>query len=526
MRQPFAPFAGPAYSYPVIGDRTRLAILPLGDRLVVAAVRGARADAFVVEASEPASALRAELDARKLRARSVAVGLPRGAVVVKPVDLPEVAGEVAEMVRFELDRHLPFAADDAPFDFIPLPAERGVAGAPAARRVLVAAADRRVLDAALRIAQDAGLRPVSATVGAHDLLALVDPPRKRHVVWVHRVGGEADLLFLDGATLLLSRQVPVADEAAIVSELRRSFTVTGWRGCDAVWLSGDAAAPGAPMTSPLADLGVPVTTPPWTARAERLRAHLPEDGRGALELALAVAAGRRARPLDLIPAGLRPRRVTRPQLATAGTAALAAVLAAAALLVPGYRDLQRLDVVGAQITRLEPEVRAVEQIRGELERRKKLLETMETLEANSIRPLPVLRELTELVPNDAWLTLLTLDAKGVELTGQAAAASALIPLIENSPRLERAEFASPVTRGRDREQFRIHAKWESAAAAVAPVLAPAATRPGVRRTPAPDGGVRRPRAETTEDHERGARPLDLDDDEPRRPGATGVERRR
>src|SRR5438128_11332837 len=75
--------------------------------------------------------------------------------------------------------------------------------------------------------------------------------------------------------------------------------------------------------------------------------------------------------------------------------------------------------------------------------------------------------------------MLSLDAKGVELTGQAAQASALIPLLENSPLLERVEFASPVTRGRDREQFRIRAAWE----ARRPAATPAAVAPAGPRAP-------------------------------------------
>ena len=117
----------------------------------------------------------------------------------------------------------------------------------------------------------------------------------------------------------------------------------------------------------------------------------------------------------------------------------------------------------------------------ELESKRALVNTIDGLNASAIRPLPVLRELTELLPNDAWLTLVSLDAKGVELTGQANAASALIPLLENSPRFERVEFASPVTRGRDREQFRIQAAWEQRAAE--PPRSAAAT-PAVQRQPA------------------------------------------
>jgi Tfp pilus assembly protein PilN len=146
-------------------------------------------------------------------------------------------------------------------------------------------------------------------------------------------------------------------------------------------------------------------------------------------------------------------------------AAVTLVLIIAALLAPGYRENRRLAAVNAELARLGPETRAVEDILRELERKRRLLTTIDSLESGTVRPLPVLRDLTELLPNDAWLTTLSLDVKGVEMTGQAAAASSLIPILENSPWLERVEFASPVTRGRDREQFRIQAAWEGRGAA-------------------------------------------------------------
>src|SRR5437667_361406 len=147
----------------------RLAVVLLGDRLSGAVVQQNRVDTFVIEAENPAEALRAELDARGLTVQSVAVGLARAAVVVKPIDLPPVVGEMREMVRFELDRHLPFPADDAPFDFLALPPD-GEAGEPASetKRVLIAAADRRVVDTAVRLAEEAKLRRVSITAAGRD----------------------------------------------------------------------------------------------------------------------------------------------------------------------------------------------------------------------------------------------------------------------------------------------------------------------------------------------------------------------
>ena len=101
----------------------RLGVALLGDRLAAVVIRAERLEAFIVDSESPSATLRAELDARKLSVRSVALGLARTAVSVKPIDLPAVGGEVRAMVLFELERHLPFPADDAPFDFTPLPAE-------------------------------------------------------------------------------------------------------------------------------------------------------------------------------------------------------------------------------------------------------------------------------------------------------------------------------------------------------------------------------------------------------------------
>jgi Tfp pilus assembly protein PilN len=478
--------------------RFRLAVVLLGDRLAVAGLSGSRVEAFTVDAENPAEALRAELDSRRLPARGAFLALSRSATTVKAIELPAVAGDVREMVGFELERHLPFPADDAYYDFVPLPSD-AVAERPAGeggQRVLIAAADRRVVEAALRLAEEARLRPLSLTVASHSLPSLARLPRGAHVVWVHRAAGVMDLLMLAGGALVGSRSLPDTDDAVVADELRRSLVALRWRGCDAVWVSGDAEAPHAPMSGPLATLGAPVTAPVWTSRAEAQMEDLPAEQRGALQLALAVVAGRAARPLELLPSAIRPRRLTRGQATTMGMAAATVVLGILALLAPGWREQRHLRRIDAEIARLDPDVKAVDRVLRDLERKRKLLATVDGVEAAAVRPLPVLRDLTDLLPADAWLTTLSLDGKGVELTGAASAASALIPLLENSPRLERVEFSSPVTRGRDnKEQFRIRAAWEAggAVATTPAVVAPAPAVPAAPATPAPGvGGPRRP----------------------------------
>jgi len=474
---------------PFGGGRVRLAVVLLNDRLAVAAVSGERVETFSIAADNPAAVLREELAARQLAPRMVALGLARTAAFVKPIELPMVGGDLREMVRLNLDGHVPFAADDAAFDWIPLADDAdGARHDETLRRVLVVAAEPRVVDSALRVAEEAKLRPTSLTVAAHDLLALARPERGQRVLWLHRTGSTADVLCLNGPALALSRTVPAADEAALADEVRRSLAAVRWRGCDAVWVSGDLE-PGAPA---LNALGLPVSEPEYVPRAQaRLAALAPED-RGAHMLALATVSARGARPLDLLPLPLRPRRLSRPQAITLGVAGLTAAVLVAALLVPGMREQRQLARINAEIARLDADVRAVERVQRELERKRKLLGTIGSIETSAIRPLPVLRDLTDLLPSDTWLTTLSLDTKGVELTGQAAAASALIPLLENSPRLERVEFSSPVTRGRDKEQFRIRAAWEpgggsasgTPVATTTPAVAPPAVTPGATPPPA------------------------------------------
>jgi Tfp pilus assembly protein PilN len=465
----------------------RLAVVLLHDRLAVAALDGERVETFTIASEDPAAVLREELAARQLSPRTVALALSRTSVFVRPMELPLVGGDMREMVRLNLDGHLPFAVDETAFDYVPLPAEsEGVRREDSLQRVLVVAAEPRAVESALRLADESRLRPASLTVAAHDLLALARPARGQRVVWAHRVGANADVLCLYGPSLVLSRSAEAEDDVALADEVRRSLAAVRWRECDAIWLSGDPL----PELAALAALGAPVTEPAYSTRmSNRLGALSPED-RGAQELALAVASGRRGRALDLLPPALRPRRVTRPQGITLGLAAVTALLLITALLVPGMRQQRHLNRINSEITRLDPEVRAVERVVRDLERKRKLLGTITGIEASAVRPLPVLRELTDLMPTDTWLTTLSLDQKGVELTGQASAASGLIPLLENSPRLESVGFVSPVTRGRDKEQFRIRAAWEpgGARAAATTAVAPPPEPPPATLDPAARAG--------------------------------------
>jgi general secretion pathway protein L len=459
------------------------------DRMTLVATTGRRGalQCFTIEAGDaPEARLKAELEARRLRMRRVRVGLARSLVTVKALEVPAARGsQLRDLVAFELERHVPFPPEEIRFDFSPvLAAKKGPL------RILVAACERRMVERAVRLLEELRLRPVALTVACHDLPHLLTRTVKtRRAVWAHRSNGMADLLFL-GANrrMRLSRTVPVKDGEDLVAEVSATLALLGWRDCEAIWISGEDAA-GLLASPALAGLGAPAAAPPWHPAVRPLLRALPAEDYGGAVLALAAALGSRRPALNLLPEALRPRTFSQAQLVTAGMATLTALLGLGVLVAQGYTHQRYLDRVAGAIRSLEPEVKAVERLQGELAQKKRLLETLDAIEKGDLHPLPVMKELTERLPQDAWLRTLSMDRQGLEITGQAGAANQLIPLLENSPSLARVEFTAPVTKAGDKEQFRIKASWK------APVRPPETAAAGPR-APAPrppQPGARSPR---------------------------------
>lgn len=437
-------------------------------------------ETFTMETSDQSAArLKAELDARRLKVGRVRIGLAREQVTVKVLELPRTPGGVLkQMVRFELERHLPFQAEEAVADFLELP---GAEGRP--HRILVAACERRSVRRALRLLQEVKGRPAAVTVACHDLPVLLDRKQGgRRVVWAHRAGNNTDLVFLGNGRLRLSRSVPIENAEQLGAEVRASLRLVKWRDCEALWISGDHAAQ--LLTSPvLGEFVGSVSEPPWSAQAEELLEALPREELGAATLALAAALGSRSPELNLLPPPLRPRTLSVGELVTVGTASAAIVLGLALLFAQDHQARRYLDRLSEASRALEPQVKAIERLTVEIEAKKQALTAIQAIEDGRLRPLQTLRDLTQLFPQDAWLSALTLDARGVEITGQAAAANRLIPLLESSPVLERVELTSSVVKAGAREQFSIRAMWEHPSAS--PPSSPALPQPRAGRPERP-----------------------------------------
>ena len=299
--------------------------------------------------------------------------------------------------------------------------------------MLVAAAERRWWTGPLGLLGEREVRPAALTVACHELTRLVGRalPAQR-AVWAHRQ--TARICSWDGAS-----SGPAARSSRPGSNARagepRSLGLARWNGCDAVWISGDDA--GRWLADLAWTLGVPVSAPPYAAAAAGSSA-LPASKRGRL---LALARRGPAHPaLNLFPEA-RPERLSRAQRVTVGMVRRRArARPGAAHDVRATRRAADARTAGSSPRRRRSSLVA------ELAQKRRILSALKGVRRRLLPPLPLMRELTELMPQDAWLSTLNLDAKTVEISGQAGAASQLIPLLESSARLERVEFTSPVTK--------------------------------------------------------------------------------
>ena len=191
------------------------------------------------------------------------------------------------------------------------------------------------------------------------------------------------------------------------------------------------------------------------------------DGAALAQLpARALAIERPARGehvASLLPEDLRPRPFPWPLASTAALAVLVVGVAVAVPAVTAIRERRALAAIERELAGMFASVRSAEGVAAEVERARRELGVLREFESQGLHPLRVLQELTDTLPSDVWLTSLSADRNGVELAGFANAASQLIALLEASPQFERVEFTSPVTKGRDREQFRLKAGWEGRA---------------------------------------------------------------
>lgn len=133
-------------------------------------------------------------------------------------------------------------------------------------------------------------------------------------------------------------------------------------------------------------------------------------------------------------------------------ARLNAALGAAAVVLLGLVMWQSLAIKQERIETLEQrvagareEAMAVAELRAELEDAVRSANFLVRKKEEKPVLINVLREVTELLPDDTWLTRFQLNGDEIQLYGESSSASRLIGILDESPILTSSNFISPVT---------------------------------------------------------------------------------
>jgi len=161
-------------------------------------------------------------------------------------------------------------------------------------------------------------------------------------------------------------------------------------------------------------------------------------------------------PLNLLPVEGRRRYEEGLSIATIVLVAVVGVL----LLVWGASAIVKDELLRRQVeeglTIVEPQVREAKQLQDEITNLRKQLDILTAGQDQRVTVL--LRELTDLVPADAYLSSLNLRQGRLTLEGSARSASDLIAALEKSKHFHNVNFTSPTTKAGDKERFSIVAE--------------------------------------------------------------------
>jgi general secretion pathway protein L len=151
-------------------------------------------------------------------------------------------------------------------------------------------------------------------------------------------------------------------------------------------------------------------------------------------------------------------RDRRRQFAKRALALGCSALVVAVIAVPLVRQTLARANVEARIAALEPKARQAEAFRARIAGVLKGADSMAREQARTGNVLEILAALTQILPDDTYLTTLRLKDQTLTIEGQSAAAAKLIPALSNNSLFADPAFTGPVTRtehGKDLFELRV-----------------------------------------------------------------------
>ncbi len=433
------------------------------------------------------SEIREYISQRNLSVNKVFVSIPDKWAITKFIGVPSTRGKnaLSQLMRFEIERHIPFQIEDVLYDF------QVVYEKDTAYTVVFVAVQKEKVDYIREFLEKLSLKPHGVTSASFAILNTIELSGASTGGWQEVAGfarksrvlgqkGEVNIsLYIDriNASLAIIRngscthlrsfifdmakplEIFLDDIAIYLTDVASELYIESF---NKLILSGNVSSmPG--LTDALKEkLGINVVTINLLESLKGSEIHGLASSVGACFAGLGIGRFR----INILPHKVDHEIKKAASLTTKIFISLILFLTIGIFTTEGIKQKKFLVKVEEELRNNEPAVIALEKISSELKSFKKQRDFLHGVKESEIT-LEVLAELTNILPQDTWIT--NLEYKGFNfkdekksdreliISGYADSSSRLIPLLEDSLFFEKVEFVGSIKKTRGKEGFKLRA---------------------------------------------------------------------
>ncbi|MBI4483773.1 MAG: PilN domain-containing protein [Acidobacteria bacterium] len=401
---------------------------------------------------------------------SLVLGVPRNKVVLRHLELPGgVEENLPHVIRYQVESLQPSDEELPYYDYAVMERKEGEERL----SVLLAMIKRADLDETVQFLADLGFPPAAvqvSTTALYNALILGGGPVEDKIYLVLDLEDSSyEVILLRGGKILYSKEVsnlttlPPVERLLEEMEVGLSRTRLEDQPVEKILLAGTASdrlmgdfkklTEGCQFLHETMKIGQPGAFKP------QLNSFV-----NAIGMALAELSRNHFMKLNLLPAERRLRRRPVNYIPTV-VLAVAILLVLAGLLVRGMvQERKLLKQLQSQIAQLQPRVNQVKQLREQLQEVESKIGFLGSIHLGQEFQLELLREMTEILPNDVWLSNYMFSSSEVKINGLANSATEVITLVEKSPYFKEVKPLMAVTNDPSgKQRFYISAQLEKPA---------------------------------------------------------------
>ncbi|MGB5155986.1 PilN domain-containing protein [Desulfobacterium sp. N47] len=396
----------------------------------------------------------------KVNKTDIILSIPKIWTIIQPVEFPlAVKKELSSAVSFELDRLTPLSPENALYDFTTQSEKDGKIC------LTLVAARADLVNRYMEALAGKGMRVKRVTInlsGISTLLTYMDKKSDFIFVQINKFAYEGGLItngsILSGFTGRFNNDETSGWEK-LTKEINTLIAAHSGHGKPlkliADFITGAEIIPEHKFSMPVQNLRhMDMKLLPARNNRQDMK-KLPCIAAGGM---LELLQSKTIKP-DLLSKGVH-KESKAPVGLTVFLLLILLAIGAFHIIMPFRMEKQMLAEIDRQIVSVKNEAKKVEKLKMETQLIESDIASIDNFKHNSPMLLPILKELTIILPAKAWLTRIKIGETTVDIEGYADTATDILPKLESSPYFKKAEFASATTRDSKKNVDRFAIKME------------------------------------------------------------------